>query len=173
VPDLSPQAVGVFDVVLFLGVFYHMRHPFLALERVAAATGELLILDTHVDLLWRRHPVMAFYPGEELAGDPTNWWGPNPAAVQSMLRSVGFAKVAVFKPSASPGARLVRAGKTRLRGRSIPPHVRAGKDDVPRLEVTPSPGIQRRAFREGRTESFTQASRATGGTRIPQSLTCP
>jgi len=114
--DLSPETVGVFDVVLFLGVLYHMRHPLLALERVAAVTRELLVLDTHVDLLSRGRPVMAFYPGGELAGDPTNWWGPNPAAVQSMLRSAGFTKVDVFKPAASTGARLARAAKTRLRG---------------------------------------------------------
>jgi len=42
--------LGSFDVVLFLGVLYHLRHPLLALERVAAVTGELLILETEVDL---------------------------------------------------------------------------------------------------------------------------
>ena len=38
VMDLSPERVGTFDVVLFLGVLYHLRHPFLALERVASVT---------------------------------------------------------------------------------------------------------------------------------------
>jgi SAM-dependent methyltransferase len=47
--DLSPQGVGVFDVTLFLGVLYHLRHPMLALEKVAAVTRELLILETAVD----------------------------------------------------------------------------------------------------------------------------
>jgi tRNA (mo5U34)-methyltransferase len=44
---------------------------------------------------------MAFYPGAELAGDPTNWWGPNPPAVEAMLKSVGFRDVkmiSIFRP---------------------------------------------------------------------------
>jgi tRNA (mo5U34)-methyltransferase len=93
--DLSPENVGVFDVVLFLGVLYHMRHPMLALEKVAGVTGELLVVETAVDMLHVRRPSMAFYPGGELKGDPTNWVGPNPAAVRGMLQSVGFRKVEV------------------------------------------------------------------------------
>jgi tRNA (mo5U34)-methyltransferase len=125
--DLSPQTVGVFDVVLFLGVLYHMRHPLLALERVAAVTRELLVLDTHVDLLGRRRPALTFYPGRELAGDPTNWWGPNPLAVASMLRSVRFERVVVFKPPASRRARMTRAAKTRARGGRFFPTLAEGR----------------------------------------------
>ncbi len=40
-----------FDLVLILGVLYHMRHPLLALERVASVTKDQLVLETHVDLL--------------------------------------------------------------------------------------------------------------------------
>jgi tRNA (mo5U34)-methyltransferase len=110
--DLSPEAVGVFDVVFFMGVLYHMRHPLLALERVASVTRELLILDTHVDLLGMRRPAMAFYPKTELAGDPTNWCGPNPAAVKAMLKDVGFGRVEVVAkfPSLSP-VRVIRFAK--------------------------------------------------------------
>ena len=91
--DLSPEALGVFDDVLFLGVLYHMRDPLRALERVAAVTGERLILETQIELAQSRKPVMVFFPGAELAGDVSNWWGPNPAAVEAMLRSVGFRRV--------------------------------------------------------------------------------
>src|SRR5205085_11848007 len=77
--DLSPETVGTFDVVLFLGVLYHMRDPLPALDRLASVTRELLVLETHVDLLGLRRPAMAFYPGFELDGDWSNWWGPNPA----------------------------------------------------------------------------------------------
>ncbi len=93
--DISPQNVGVFDVVLFLGVLYHMRHPMLALEKVASVTGELLVLESVVDMLHVRRPCMAFYPGGELKSDSSNWVGPNPAAVRAMLQSVGFRKVNV------------------------------------------------------------------------------
>ncbi len=40
VMDLSPDRVGTFDLVLFVGVLYHLRHPLLALERVASVTGD-------------------------------------------------------------------------------------------------------------------------------------
>src|SRR6187401_1004793 len=46
VMDLSPERIGTFDVVLFLGVLYHLRHPFLALERVASVTRDYLIVET-------------------------------------------------------------------------------------------------------------------------------
>ena len=91
--DLSPEKVGVFDLVLFLGVFYHMRHPLLALERIFSVTGNQLILETQVDMLWCERPVMAFYPENELNNDQTNWFGPNPPAVEAMLKAVGFRKI--------------------------------------------------------------------------------
>jgi tRNA (mo5U34)-methyltransferase len=93
VMDLSPERIGLFDVVLFLGVLYHLRHPLLALERVFSVTRKQLILETHVDLLSYEKPAMAFYPGSELNNDPTNWWGPNPVAVKAMLKDVGFQKI--------------------------------------------------------------------------------
>ena len=101
--DLSPETVGVFDLVLFLGVLYHMRDPLLALERVASVTAKQLIVDTHVDLIGLRRPAAAFYPGDELNRDASNWWGPNPAAVEAMLRTVGFPRVEIVqRPRAFP-----------------------------------------------------------------------
>lgn len=93
--DISPKTVGVFDLVLFLGVLYHLRHPLLALERVFSVTRKQLILETHVSLLGCKRPVMVFYPGTELDNSPYNWWGPNRAAVEAMLKTVGFRKVEV------------------------------------------------------------------------------
>jgi tRNA (mo5U34)-methyltransferase len=94
--DHSPATVGIFDIVLFLGVLYHMRHPLLALERVYSVTGDQLILDTHLDMLDCDRPAMAFYPGKELNNDSTNWCGPNALAVEAMLRTVGFRHVELF-----------------------------------------------------------------------------
>lgn len=95
--DIDPSRTGgEFDLVLFLGVLYHMRHPLLALERVASVTRGLLILETHVDMTWTRRPAAAFYPGKDLNLDKTNWWGPNPEAVVGMLEAVGFPNVRVM-----------------------------------------------------------------------------
>jgi tRNA (mo5U34)-methyltransferase len=90
--DLSPDTVGVFDLVLCLGVLYHMRHPLLALERIASVCRGQLMLWTHVDMLDCERPAAALYPGTELNDDPTNWWGLNPAAVSGMLGTAGFTR---------------------------------------------------------------------------------
>lgn len=107
--DISPEKIGVFDLVLFLGVLYHMRHPLLALERVFSVTGRQLILETHVDMIGYRRPGMAFYPGVELKKDNTNWWGPNPAAVEAMLKTVGFKKVKIVSQCRSLPYRISAA----------------------------------------------------------------
>lgn len=108
--ELAPERVGTFDVVLFLGVLYHMRHPLLALEHAASVTAGQLIVETHVDLSFLRRPAMAFYPGHELLYDQTNWWGPNPEAVVEMLRSCGFARVEIVTPNGAlyRAARMAR-----------------------------------------------------------------
>ena len=119
--DISPQTVGRFDVVFFLGVLYHMRHPLLALERVASVTDELLVLETLVDMTFIRSPVAAFYPWE-LHGDETNWWGPNRAAVVGMLRSVGFSDVVAY---AVPRFTMARLRGLPRRARTSAGHVSA------------------------------------------------
>ncbi|MCU0544675.1 MAG: DUF1698 domain-containing protein [Oscillatoriaceae cyanobacterium Prado104] len=102
--ELSPEKVGVFDLVLFLGVLYHMRHPLLALDRVFSVTGKQLILETHVDMLDCQRPALAFYPRAELNNDATNWFGPNALAVQGMLESAGFRDIKIVNTSPVSGA---------------------------------------------------------------------
>ena len=121
VMELSPARVGSFDVVLFLGVLYHLPNPLRALERVASVTSGLLILETVVDMVGLSRPAAAFYPDRELNDDPTNWWGPNHAAVAGMLRSVGFARVDVITPPRSAPFRAARAVKHWLTGRNTVP----------------------------------------------------
>lgn len=91
--DLDPADLGTFDVVLFLGVLYHMRHPLLALERAAAMTHDLLIVESYIVEDDSNIPAMRFFPGNELNNDPTNWWGPNVACIEAMLQVIGFSSV--------------------------------------------------------------------------------
>jgi tRNA (mo5U34)-methyltransferase len=116
--QLSPERAGTFDLVFFLGVLYHVPNPLQALERVASVTAKMLILETVVDMVGISRPAAAFYPDRELNGDPTNWWGPNPAAVAGMLRAVGFSRVE--QVTTLPGApyRAARAVWHRLKGRN-------------------------------------------------------
>ena len=99
VPDLSTETVGTHDIVLFLGVFYHLRHPFQTLERIATLATECLVLETHLMRLpFTTKPHMRFYPNDELHGDHTNWWSPNRACVEAMLGDVGFTKITMKHP---------------------------------------------------------------------------
>jgi hypothetical protein len=92
----------------------------LGLERVAAMTRDLLILESQADFLNVARPAIAFYPHSELHGDPTNWHGPNVAALRAMLRAVGFRVVdVVHRPPFH--RRLAAAIVRRLRPRSGAP----------------------------------------------------
>lgn len=93
VMDISAEEIGVFDVVLFLGVLYHLRDPLMALEKVAAVTREMMILETHIELNLGKGPRAVFYEHAEQNADPTNWWGPNAECVEAMTRAVGFSQV--------------------------------------------------------------------------------
>lgn len=95
--DISPETVGMFDVVLFLGVLYHMRDPMAALEAVASVTNDLLVVETFTDMMWSRRKAVAFYPGKYLGGDHSNWWGPNPAAAVAMVEEFGFKEVRLLQ----------------------------------------------------------------------------
>jgi tRNA (mo5U34)-methyltransferase len=58
--DITEDRLGQFDIVLFLGILYHLRDRLLILDRVAEVTSNLLVLETAVDLAWIRRPAMAF-----------------------------------------------------------------------------------------------------------------
>lgn len=107
--DLSPAKVGTFDIVFFLGVLYHMRHPLLALEKVASVTKERAIIETVCDFLWCRRPVIPFYLGDELYSDQTNWCAPNPSGVVALLKAAGFRRVEIVAKVRSFPFRVAKA----------------------------------------------------------------
>ena len=86
--DMSPEKIGKWDVVLFAGVLYHLQNPMLALKHAASVTGELLIVETAIDFRFCRRPAIAFYPGNELNDDPTNWCAPNLSALESYVANL-------------------------------------------------------------------------------------
>lgn len=101
-----------FDIVLFMGVLYHLRHPLLALDLLHEHIADDLLVfqsmlrgsagtkDFDADYhFWQMehfedpaYPRMYFVE-QQYAGDPTNWWIPNRACAEAMLRSAGFAVV--------------------------------------------------------------------------------
>jgi tRNA (mo5U34)-methyltransferase len=97
-----------FDIVWFMGVFYHLRYPMLAMDIVAQKVTGTLVFQTlslpntksfkvpddigfhdREIMQQKDYPKMAFIE-KRLAGDPTNWWVPNHQGIVSMLSSCGF-----------------------------------------------------------------------------------
>jgi len=95
VPDISPEKVGVFDVVIMSGVIYHVTDPLMILKKAAEVTRECLIIETAVALVDVKDPAMQFLNAMPHNGDPTNFWSPNPPAVVAMLKWCGFKNVMV------------------------------------------------------------------------------
>jgi tRNA (mo5U34)-methyltransferase len=92
-PTELTKSTGVFDVVLYLGVFYHMIEPIYCTRRLSECAGRLLIIESHLDALAIPQPAMIFYPGAELNNDPTNWWGPNPHLIYDLMVHCGFPRI--------------------------------------------------------------------------------
>jgi tRNA (mo5U34)-methyltransferase len=88
--DISPSTVGMWDIVFLSGVVYHVKNPWLLIERAASVTRELLIVETATDLRFTRRPAIMLYPAGELVKDPTNWCAPNIPALRAMLKDCGF-----------------------------------------------------------------------------------
>jgi tRNA (mo5U34)-methyltransferase len=112
--NLSVYDVGAlgerFDVVIFMGVLYHLRHPLLALDLIHEhVAGDMLIfqsmqrgsrqvleLEQDYDFNETEHFFESGYPKlhfieREYAHDWTNWWVPNRACAEALLRAAGFA----------------------------------------------------------------------------------
>lgn len=99
---------GQFDYVLFMGVFYHLRYPLFALDKLIKKVAGKLVFQTMVrgsaearewdedypfwnKQIFEEHDFPAMYFIEKsYSHDPTNWWIPNRSAVEAMLRSSGL-----------------------------------------------------------------------------------
>ena len=90
--DLDPNRIGYFDYVLFMGVFYHLKHPLLALERVCSVAKDFVAVESFV-LKEPQRPLMEFYENDEFGGEFDNWFAPTVPCLQGMCRTAGFARV--------------------------------------------------------------------------------
>ncbi|MCC6589527.1 MAG: DUF1698 domain-containing protein [Bryobacterales bacterium] len=98
--DITPERVGRFDIVLCLGVIYHLKHPLLAIERVCDLTRGLAIIESFVadeNHTHTEYPWMEFYESDELGGQADNWSGPNEECFLAFCRTAGFARVTMLE----------------------------------------------------------------------------
>jgi tRNA (mo5U34)-methyltransferase len=108
--DLDVDRLGTFDLVLFYGVFYHLKHPQYALERIRDVCTGRLLFQTHM----HEEPAVAgtpwarYFPHGMLSGsqnedfDPTVFWLFNSAGCVAMLDHVGFTDVTILSTDPHP-----------------------------------------------------------------------
>lgn len=93
---IDPASEGMFDIVLFLGLLYHLRNPMLALDQVRSVMkpGGLLFLSTHLATDARISgegiPVWQFLPRDSFQSDASNKWIPNLAGLRATLAETRF-----------------------------------------------------------------------------------
>jgi tRNA (mo5U34)-methyltransferase len=121
---LDATNLGKFDVVLFLGILYHMEDPLAAIRRVAEflAPGGFLGIETEaVDVPGAPDAAFfEFFPGNELNNDAANWWAPNMKALEGLTRAAGLQNFSVGEgpPPLSRWAQFrtkICQGRTRFR----------------------------------------------------------
>ncbi len=123
--DVSPESLGTFDIVLFFGTLYHLRHPLLALDKLAAVcTGRIIVESAVIDDFsaykggighgYGQDHVMEFYPDAQFANNQSNWWAPTTTCMAHMLRAAGFTDVTAWKlmekPQSNPQCRGFASG---------------------------------------------------------------
>jgi tRNA (mo5U34)-methyltransferase len=95
--DLSPDAVGTFDVVFIGSLLIHLRDPVKALEAVRSVTGGVLLLSEIIDApleVRAKNRPSAYLEGE---GALHQWWKPNRAGLAQMVRAAGFRVVSMSR----------------------------------------------------------------------------
>jgi tRNA (mo5U34)-methyltransferase len=134
------QIPGQFDYVLFMGVFYHLRYPLFALDKIVKKVRGRLVFQTMVRgalsspklrddyHFWNKEifespgfPSMYFIENK-YAGDPTNWWIPNHGAMEAMLRSSGME----IESHPEPETWICRPARVMKDGKYILDHELAG-----------------------------------------------
>lgn len=142
-----------FDYVIFLGLFYHLKYPGIVLDRLAEMTCERMYFQSHLvgdeQLTYEERPDYA--PGQDdpilrdptfprmafienlYNGDPTNWWIPNPTALEPLLRSAGM------KVIARPHPQLLVAEPGRTIGKVVYPKLIFPQYGKPNGAVHPGP----------------------------------
>ncbi len=119
------DTLGLFDVVLYLGVLNHMKEPLTCLERVRSVTNRVAVIETealHIENV-DNACFLQFHAGNGLQADYGNWYVPTIEALKAMCRAAGFSDVrTVVGPPEGPSiASLARSDRRRRRMDGFPP----------------------------------------------------
>jgi len=100
------EGLGTFDVVLYLGVLYHIKEPLTAMERLRAVTGEVAVIETEAVHLhgFDNESAMQFHADSSVGVDFGNWYVPTIGAIKALCRAAGFSRVEVIVGPPGPPA---------------------------------------------------------------------
>jgi tRNA (mo5U34)-methyltransferase len=92
---MDHRTLGTFDVVLYLGVLYHMKEPLTCLERLRSVTRGVAVVETEAVHLHRMDDasVLRFHAGGDLQADFGNWFVPSIEGLRSLCAAAGFRRV--------------------------------------------------------------------------------
>ncbi|MBI3437403.1 MAG: methyltransferase domain-containing protein [Proteobacteria bacterium] len=96
ISNLSVLKLAPFDIVLFLGVLYHLLDPVRALWDIRQLVKGDLWLESYIQDFSPGVPAARYFERDTLGGDITNFWAPNSECIESMLRDAGFSVVATL-----------------------------------------------------------------------------
>jgi tRNA (mo5U34)-methyltransferase len=135
--DMNPQRLGFFDIILFSGVFYHLKHPLLALEKmneIMHEGGIILGSGTTSDYYFRigdriieleeefsranDYPI-AFYADGSFMNDKTNWVIPNQKCLEIWLQRSGFELTFIKTAAGSKTASGEKRSQARFAARKV------------------------------------------------------
>ncbi|HEV2805873.1 MAG TPA: methyltransferase domain-containing protein [Chthoniobacterales bacterium] len=89
--DVTPDQLGTFDIVLFLGVLYHLPDMIRGLSVVQSVCSDTMFLETHCATdLPNTDSLARYHKQASLGFDKTNFWSPNPSCLADMLDDCGF-----------------------------------------------------------------------------------
>ena len=107
---MDVQRLGAFDVVLFLGVIYHLEEPLRALRRLRQVTRGVAVIESEAVVLpGGGGPLWQFVDAAQMHDDPTIWWVPTAEGLRAMCFAAGFTGAEI-----SPERRRDRPANYRL-----------------------------------------------------------
>jgi tRNA (mo5U34)-methyltransferase len=99
--SMDLERLGTFDVVLFLGVIYHLEEPLRALKRLRQVTRGLAVIESEAVLL-SDGPLWQFVDATHFNNDPTIWWVPTADGLRAMCLAAGYSKAEIVAGPPKP-----------------------------------------------------------------------
>lgn len=118
---VDTATLGTFEVVLYLGVLYHVQHPLEAMRRLASVTAEggVAIIHTNAVVVpgFEDIALCELLTGSQFQNDPSNWWLVSEKAMLDMCEMAGFKRAEIVATSEQPTKRLSLRERLRIRTR--------------------------------------------------------